>query len=243
MFERHAPVCKLLHCLDHHLLERLGIFFGGGTAIALRLHEFRVSTDIDLFCRDDNALYAARHIAVEEGAENFFSQDVTVTTQRVDRNGRKLFVTAGETEVKCEIFNLALFPIMGERTGLFPVPTLTPYELFTAKLSSNANRFMDSSTKNKDIIDLGAMLNAWGEMPRAVWETAYSKYGQADIDGAFRKATARLLSRKELRMTEDCLGISHADTKLIAKALVAECRRMESRPPGLSETDIVGPSL
>lgn len=242
MFKRHAPIIQLLQSLNHELLERIGVFFGGGTAIALRLNEFRISTDIDLFCRNDKALYAARHIAVEEGAGAFFSRNIPVTLSRVDRDGIKLFASVDTTDIKLEIFNLGFFPIYGEKIAFFSIPTLTPQELFTAKLFANANRYMDSRNKNKDIIDLGAMLHAWGEMPHAVWETAYSKYGQTDIDGAFKKAAARLFSRQELKVTAESLGINQAHMSSIIQALASECHRMDARQE-MDNEDGNGPSM
>lgn len=230
MDERHGSIKYLLGCLNPQILEHLGIFFGGGTAIALRLNEFRVSTDVDLFCRDDKALYAARHIAIEEGIQAFFSKNIPVTLHRVDHDGLKFFASVNGEEIKCEIFNLGLFPIKGEKISLYPIPSLTPYELFTAKLFANANRFMDSRNQNKDIIDLGAMLIAWENIPKTAWEAAYIKYGQADIDGAFKKATKRLSTRKELHTSAETLGLSTANIRKIVRTLNAECQRMENRP-------------
>lgn len=49
MFKRphHQRIAKVLEALDAAVLAGYGVFFGGGTAIALRYGEYRESVDID----------------------------------------------------------------------------------------------------------------------------------------------------------------------------------------------------
>ena len=54
MYERphHQRIARVLESLDGSLLREHGCWFGGGTAISLRLGEFRESLDIDFLVSD-----------------------------------------------------------------------------------------------------------------------------------------------------------------------------------------------
>jgi hypothetical protein len=54
MFERprHQKIAKLLRSMDADLLTHAKCYFGGGTAIALKLGEYRESVDVN-FLRSD----------------------------------------------------------------------------------------------------------------------------------------------------------------------------------------------
>lgn len=57
MFDRphHQCIARVLASLDAGLLREHACWFGGGTAIALRLGEFRESVDIDFLVSDAHA--------------------------------------------------------------------------------------------------------------------------------------------------------------------------------------------
>lgn len=52
MFKRdhHNKILKVLHAMNSDILAKSGAYFGGGTAIALQLDEYRESVDIDFLC-------------------------------------------------------------------------------------------------------------------------------------------------------------------------------------------------
>ena len=54
MFERthHQRIAQVLAALDGTLLRRYQCWFGGGTAISLRMGEYRESIDIDFLVSD-----------------------------------------------------------------------------------------------------------------------------------------------------------------------------------------------
>lgn len=63
MFERphHQKVAKLLRSMDGELLTQAKCYFGGGTAITLKLGEYRESADIDFLCSDKDGYRLLRN--------------------------------------------------------------------------------------------------------------------------------------------------------------------------------------
>jgi hypothetical protein len=52
MFERahHQRIVKVLRAFNSNILNQTQCYFGGGTAIALSLAEYRESRDVDFLC-------------------------------------------------------------------------------------------------------------------------------------------------------------------------------------------------
>jgi hypothetical protein len=63
MFERphHQKIAKLLGSMDAELLAQARCYFGGGTAITLKLGEYRESVDVDFLCSDSDGYRLLRN--------------------------------------------------------------------------------------------------------------------------------------------------------------------------------------
>ena len=62
----HQRIAQLLRGLDGVFLEKAHCYFGGGTAIALALGEYRESVDIDFLCASTDG-YRVLRAAVFDG--------------------------------------------------------------------------------------------------------------------------------------------------------------------------------
>ena len=63
----HNAILNALHCFDGNLFERAECFFGGGTAIVLKLDEYRESVDIDFLCGSREGYRILREVVWSKG--------------------------------------------------------------------------------------------------------------------------------------------------------------------------------
>lgn len=190
MFERphHRRIVALLARMDAGFLKSASCYFGGGTAIALQLGEFRESIDIDFLCADQEGYRLLRSSVFDQGLGKLFPGGVDLLREvRADRDGIRAIVTAEGTPVKFEIVREARIALAGTDVAGIPVPCLTPTDLFAEKLLANADRWGDKSAMSRDIIDLMVMQQHWGDIPAPAWEKARGAYGDA-VSAAYAKA-------------------------------------------------------
>lgn len=198
MFERqrHNHIAKILSCFDEQVLTQAKCYFGGGTAIALCIHEYRESVDIDFLCSDVDGFRAMRNaIGVDLGS--LLKTPVT-HVREVVCNSNKI-ATALEmdgTKVKVEIVREGNISISGAFNEQLGVPMVSRVDLFAQKLMANADRFLDRSVTSRDILDLAMMSYEWGGIPLEAWEKAYKPYGPMLVRG-FEKAVQNLLDNPD----------------------------------------------
>lgn len=184
MFERpeHEAIADILRRMDHGMLMDNRCWFGGGTAVVLRLGEYRLSRDVDFLCSDADGYRTLRNALVERGAGALFPGEIrAVRDIRADHYGIRMFLEHRGQPLKFEIVRESRIEVEGERDPLLGVPTLVVRDMFAEKLLANADRCMDRSTACRDAIDLGMLVAAYGPLPEDALAKAAAAYGE-DIE-------------------------------------------------------------
>lgn len=201
MFERahHQRIERALGALDGALLLQHRCLFGGGTAIALRHAEFRLSNDLAFLVSDLAGYRALRQLLtgplglaaiVRPGGHLAAQREI-----RADQYGIRTWIAVDEVAIKFEIIleGRITLDLPGEQEQLCGVPTLTEVDLVTTKLLANSDRWADDGIFSRDLIDLAMMRPRKALRQRAVAK-AYAAYGDS-IEADLSKAVAHLLDR------------------------------------------------
>jgi hypothetical protein len=176
----HQRVHKLLQALNAPLLNSIGCFFGGGTAIVLLLGEYRESVDVDLLCASSEGYRTLRNIVSERSLGQLLTEPVELARDvRADRYGIRTFCKIEDTPIKLEIVREDRIQLTGEAHPLLPVTALSRVDMYAEKLLANADRWADRGTASRDAIDLAMMIKHWGDIPAASWAKATQAYGDS----------------------------------------------------------------
>ena len=223
MFERphHQRIAKLLLALDGPFFARSECYFGGGTAIALLLGEYRESVDVDFLCASTEGYRALRAAVFERGLEGLVRSPVkALRSLRTDQYGIRTFIEVDGVPVKLEIVREARIQISGGDAAELGVSVLSREDLFAEKLLANADRSGDRATFSRDAIDLGMMIAHWGQIPPKAWDKARGAYGQT-VDAALGAAVRRLQEPGWLKTCVDAMHMVEADGERVLAALVS----------------------
>lgn len=204
MFERahHRRIARVLQSLDGARLSGAQCLFGGGTAIALRHHEFRESVDIDLLVSDREGYRTLRHLLAP-------AQDLAPIQRpdtppialarpfRADQYGIRTTLLVEDVGIKFEIVLEARFVLdrPGRGDVICGVATLTTTDMATSKLLANADRWADDSALSRDAIDL-AMMALPPRALRPAIAKATTAYGPSVVSD-MQRALTRLIERPE----------------------------------------------
>lgn len=214
MFDRphHQRIAKFLASLDAEFLSQSGCYFGGGTAIALSLGEYRESVDVDFLCSSIDGYRALRNTITNASLGNILSEPVELAREvRADRYGIRTFVRVDGVPIKFEIVSEGRIDISGSMDLLLGVPTLSREDMYAEKLLANADRCGDLSVISRDAIDLAMLIEHWGAIPEEAWTKARRAYGQS-IDSAYSKAI-ELVS--DFDYLASCLKKMHMEPALV----------------------------
>lgn len=219
MFERphHQRVVRVLEALDRALLERTQTWFAGGTASSLLLGEYRESVDADFLCSSTDGYRELRTRVFEQGLAGLTSRPLEqLRDLRADQYGVRTWVQMDGVPIKLEFVREARVELEGQFDDRLPVPVLCRRDLVVEKLLANVDRVMDRATFNRDALDLGMMLAAWG-LPAGALDRATSAYGAA---------VARAVEQARDRLGDDawraqCLAALQMSPDDGAKALAA----------------------
>jgi hypothetical protein len=195
----HQRIERVLHALNPDVLTDCACYFGGGTAVALLLGEYRESVDIDFVCSNLGGFRRLRNLVTDTSLGDLLlsGEDLPRTRPvRRDQYGVRTWITVDETPIRIEFIQEGRIAVSGAMIPELPVPVLTRADLFAEKLLANADRWSDSSILYRDIIDLTAMANAWGPIPEAAWAKARQAYG-ASVDKAYEHAQAHVQAHPE----------------------------------------------
>jgi len=177
---RHRAVARLLEALDHERLRTLRCFFGGGTAIALEVDEFRESADVDFLCADRTMYRSLRELVFDADIDGLFREPIVkMRDTRADMDGIRNFVLVDGMPVKFEIIVEGRIAIADSDRTLCGATTLSVVDAFTEKLLANTDRGLDRSTVSRDLIDLLALSIRHGVIPQAALHHASEVYGQS----------------------------------------------------------------
>ncbi len=196
-------IAAVLGSMNADFLRETKCYFGGGTAIALLLGEYRESVDIDFLCADQEGYRKLRDSVFTKGLDELFPAKVqTIRDVRADRDGIRTILVVDKTPIKFEIVREARVELEGREVPEIAVPCLTRNDMFAEKLLANADRYGDKAVMSRDAIDLLIMEEHWGPVPKQTWDKVTSAYGDS-VHVAFRKA--KDLLRADRQYLNGCL--------------------------------------
>lgn len=204
MFERphHQKVAKLLRSMDSDLLMQAKCYFGGGTAITLKLGEYRESVDINFLCSDKEGYRLLRNAITPPTLGAVLHSPVKhLRDVRTQRDKISTFLEVDDTPIRVEFVLEGRIAIDGNLDPDLGVPVLARDDMYAEKLLANADRALDRSQMNRDLIDLAMMIQAWGPIPAAAMKKAEAAYGHA-IHDYFDRGLALL---RDDRYRNECL--------------------------------------
>ncbi|UAY90581.1 nucleotidyl transferase AbiEii/AbiGii toxin family protein [Pectobacterium polaris] len=171
------------------------IFFGGGTRIALEINEYRESIDVDFLCPNKDSYRAVRE-QVTSGSlgllvkkEFNYAREITF-----DRYAVRTFIDEQGKKVKLEIVSFDNYQLIADDRNIFPVPCIDRETCFYTKLLANADRCLVGQCK--DVFDIIAMYDAWGNIPERALSKAEEHYGSTVLKTLIR-ALQHMQSNKE----------------------------------------------
>lgn len=214
MFRRphHNAVLAALRELDRGLFERAECYFGGGTAIVLKLGEYRESVDIDFLCSSADGYRQLRQAIWHGRLNGLLAPGATmeaVRNMQADQYGIRTAIKIADTVIKLEIVRESRIDLRGEVDEALGVPVLDRADMYAEKLLANVDRWGDASVMSRDIIDLSMMISRWGPIPDAAWERARAAYGDT-VDDAYEKAVERILDPAWLARCMTSMSIDDA---------------------------------
>jgi hypothetical protein len=177
----HNQILRILQAIDHDFLLSCEAYFGGGTMLVLAYGEYRLSRDIDFLCPYGEPFSRLRRAVYDRGYEAIFRADRDAGIQfpreiRTDRYGIRFPVQIDDTLIKFEIVaegRIGLNP--PSQPSWSPVACLDLVDQVTEKLMANGDRWADTSTDARDLIDL-ARLKLVTDFPAAAIAKAEAVY-------------------------------------------------------------------
>lgn len=162
MFRRlhHQRVAEVLSMLDAPLLAEHNCWFGGGTAIVLGNGEFRESADVDFLVSDRRSYRELRQIVRDHGLDALATRELELSrTPSVDGYGIRASVLATGVAIKFEIIHEGRLDLdtPSPEDEICGVRVLTRTDQVATKLLANDDRWADTSTFSRDLIDLAMM--------------------------------------------------------------------------------------
>lgn len=227
MFDRprHQKIAKLLRSMDGELLARARCYFGGDTAITLKLGEYRESIDVDFLCSDSDGYRLLRNAITPPTLGSILRAPIKhLRDVRTQRDKISTYLEVDAVPIRVEFVLEGRIPIDGALDPDLGVPVLDRVDMYAEKLLANADRALDRSQMSRDLIDLAMMINAWGPIPAAALEKAEAAYGRA-IRDYFDRGLALL---REDRHRNDCLEAMAMPPEL-GRAIVATLEAQQSR--------------
>lgn len=162
MFRRlhHQRVAELLSMLDAALLAEHQCWFGGGTAIVLGNGEFRESVDIDFLVSDQQSYRQLRQLVRDRGLDALATRELALgRPPSVDGYGIRTSVLVAGVAIKLEIMHEGRLTLdtPAPEDEICGVRVLTRTDQVASKLLAHDDRWADTSTFSRDLIDLAMM--------------------------------------------------------------------------------------
>jgi len=194
--KHHQIIKSALNNFNADFFREHEIFFGGGTRIALEIDEYRESIDIDFLCKDKESYRAVRVETSSHSLGNLVLNEFVYDREiRFDRDAVRTFINVDGTSIKVEFVSCDNYTLSSISDELFPVPYLDRDSCFYTKLLANSDRFL--KPPYKDIFDILAMYDRWGDITDNSMRMAASHYGEKNIIEALNKSLIDIISYNE----------------------------------------------
>ncbi|MFA2885436.1 nucleotidyl transferase AbiEii/AbiGii toxin family protein [Acinetobacter pittii] len=207
--EHHNLIYSALDNFNSDYLTEHQILFGGGTRIALELNEYRKSIDIDFLCPNKDSYRAVRTTASNNSLGNLVKKDFEYPREiRLDRDSTRCFILIDGVTIKLEFVSFADYSLNQDKNNNFHVPAIDHDACYLTKLLANADRYNDEPYK--DIFDLLAMFENWGEINTEVWKASDTHYSYNSVFSGLEKACAKIIqnTQKYLEIAQNELEIT-----------------------------------
>lgn len=235
---RHRAIDKVLKSFNNQALQEANCYFAGGTAITLSLNEYRESVDIDFLCSSNEGYRFLRNAISSNDLGELIAGPIKYLREiRTERDKISTFVESEGIPVKIEIVLEGRIDIQGKYSEDFMLPLLSQDDLFAQKLLANADRGLDRHSKSRDIIDISAMIESWGDIPEASWNKAVNAYGN-QIAHYFAKSVQLIHDREHMRDCINALDMSEEWLLSTPKILKEAMKDLENRGVIFPEIDI-----
>ncbi|MEW6633641.1 MAG: nucleotidyl transferase AbiEii/AbiGii toxin family protein [Pseudomonadota bacterium] len=222
----HRIIAQALGLMDHDFLTAAQCWFGGGTAIVMKLGEYRRSLDLDFLCADADGYRELRTRASELGVRAFFPEPVEpIRDFQIDQYGLRTAVRLHGQPIRFEVVREARIQLRGHFDEDLGTPALVPADMFAEKLLANADRCQDRATAYRDAFDLGMLVKAYGRIPADSLDKAQVAYGP-DIHRKIAWVVNKLRDKGELRDAADVLQMDVTTASDAISALRQEAIRI-----------------
>ena len=217
--------------LDASRLAECNCWFGGGTAIVLANGEFRESVDIDFLVSDQQSYRELRQIVRDHGLDALATRELELgRTPSVDGYGIRTSVLVAGIAIKFEIIHEGRIDLdtPSRDDEICGVRILTRTDQVASKLLANDDRWADTSTFSRDLIDL-AMMRPDITTLRAGARKAVDAYGKT-VGESLNRAVACLQDRPQ-RLDEHIRALKIDAPRAIVwqsiRELSARCAKIE----------------
>ena len=217
--------------LDAPLLAEHNCWFGGGTAIVLANGEFRESADIDFLVSDQQSFRRLRQLVRDRGLDALATRKLeSGRTPSVDGYGIRTSVLVAGAAIKFEIIHEGRIdldtPSPDDEICGFRILTRT--DQVATKLLANDDRWADTSTFSRDLIDL-AMMKPDTAALKAGAGKAVAAYGKT-VGESLDKAVTYIQGRPQ--RLDDCIRALKIDAPRAVvwqsiRELSARCAKIE----------------
>jgi hypothetical protein len=191
-------VAEVLSMLDAPLLAEHNCWFGGGTAIVLANGEFRESADIDFLVSDPKSYRELRQMVRDHGLDALATRELDLgRTPSVDGYGIRTSVLVAGIAIKLEIIHEGRIDLdtPSPDDEICGLRILTRTDQVATKLLANDDRWADTSTFNRDVIDL-AMMRPDTTTLKAGARKAVDAYGKT-VGESLERAITSLQARPQ----------------------------------------------
>ncbi|UCI06687.1 nucleotidyl transferase AbiEii/AbiGii toxin family protein [Mesorhizobium sp. B1-1-8] len=222
----HRTIAEALKLMDRDFLTSAQCWFGGGTAIVMKLGEYRRSLDLDFLCADADGYRELRTQASERGVRAFFPQPIeAVRDFQIDQYGLRTVVRLKGQPIRFEVVREGRIDLRGHFDEDLGIPALVPADMFAEKLLANADRCQDRAVAYRDAFDLGMLVEAYGQIPAEALDKAQTAYGP-DIERKVAWVVGKLRDKGELRDAAEALQMDLAVGTGAISALRKEAARI-----------------
>lgn len=180
-YSLHNQILEVLGSLRADFLEACHIYFGGGTLLTLCYGEYRLSRDIDFLCPYGADFSRLRVALYDRGIDALFDRtrlsEIELPQElKTDSYGVRFTLKLGEQIVKFKIIAEGRISLDAPSCPDWsPVPYLNIVDQVAEKLLANGDRWLDTSTDSRDLIDL-AILKLRTPFPLAAIAKAEAAY-------------------------------------------------------------------
>lgn len=226
--------------LDARHLAEHNCWFGGGTAIILANGEFRESVDIDFLVSDQQSYRKLRQIVRDRGLDALATRELNLgRTPSVDGYGIRTSVLFAGAAIKFEIIYEGRIELdtPSPKDQICGIRTLTRTDQVASKLLANDDRWADTSTFSRDLIDL-AMMKPDAAALKAGARKAVDAYGKT-VGESLNDAVTYLYERPH-RLDEYIRALKidapRAAVWQSIRDLSARCAKIEELGPSIVST-------